>query len=451
MLEKKQKNKIIQLAILMMVVSLLIFLVLLERHIMISNKIMRGVFVEDIYLGGRSARDAKALIEPLFDKALERKVMIKGKDNRWSYLPSQLKVKPNVEKTVNKILLVGRQGYFWERWWSRWQVKKYSLHVPLVFEVNEDAIANTISFIAEKINTKPQNAEIIITKSNKIEIVPETYGKELDQEESKSRLRHMLLSSSADSMELVETLLRPDLTAQEIERWEINDIIATFETKFNSGNKSRSFNIKKAAQALDKTVIMPNQVFSFNKIVGPRTKEAGYKEALVIENNRFIPGVGGGVCQVSTALYNAALRANLAIIERHPHSLPVSYVPAGLDATVSYNTIDLKFINSYPNPILLHTKYQPGKLTILIFGKKESVPKVKITRRVIKYYSPETEIIQDPIVPPGVTLIEEKGRRGMEVEVKREIIINGKVFSQEILTLDKYKAQNSIVKICPRG
>ena len=124
------------------------------------------------------------------------------------------------------------------------------------------------------------------------------------------------------------------ITEEDLKKLKIEKLYGQFTTWFNPAKKSRTQNIIKAAQALNDYFLAPGQEFSFNEVVGPRTKEAGYNEAPIILNNQFVEGIGGGVCQVSSTLYNVLLRTNLPITERHPHSLPVRYVPKGMDAAV---------------------------------------------------------------------------------------------------------------------
>ncbi|EHL08831.1 VanW-like protein [Desulfitobacterium hafniense DP7] len=143
--------------------------------------------------------------------------------------------------------------------------------------------------------------------------------------------------------------------------------LAEFSTHFNVNEVNRTENIRLAAEAIDGARLAPGEIFSFNETVGERTMAAGYKEAVVIEGNRFIPGIGGGICQVSSTLFNAANQAHLEIVERHHHSLPVGYVPPGQDATVFYAVLDFKFKNNTKEPLVLRTWVEGGTLTIKIY------------------------------------------------------------------------------------
>ena len=148
------------------------------------------------------------------------------------------------------------------------------------------------------------------------------------------------------------------------------DRISIFTTKYDASNRNRSTNLELAASKINGTVVMPGEVFSYNKTVGKRTVEAGYKEAAGFSGGRVVPMLGGGICQVSSTLYDAVLYANLGIVERHNHMFQVAYIDTGKDATVVYGSLDFKFENTRKYPIMLQASARSGLLQIKVYGKK---------------------------------------------------------------------------------
>ena len=144
-------------------------------------------------------------------------------------------------------------------------------------------------------------------------------------------------------------------------------LLSSFTTRFDASNESRVHNIRLAADKIAGAVVLPRAEFSFNKRVGKRTAENGFKESVVIFDGEFVKGVGGGVCQLSTTLFNAALRAGLRVTESRNHSLTVSYVPPSLDAMVSEYS-DLKFVNPFDTPVYLNAAVRGGSVTGECFG-----------------------------------------------------------------------------------
>lgn len=151
-----------------------------------------------------------------------------------------------------------------------------------------------------------------------------------------------------------------------VEAVPVNTPIGSYSTAYNP-NISRAVNIALAASRINGVVIQPGEDFSFNQTILPRTAANGYVEANVIVNKRYVLGTGGGICQVSSTLYAAMLTAGLPATERHPHSLDVGYIPAGMDATISGNTLDLKFTNIFAEPIQIQAAADQGTLTISLY------------------------------------------------------------------------------------
>ena len=142
---------------------------------------------------------------------------------------------------------------------------------------------------------------------------------------------------------------------------------------YNAGNTNRTTNLKLAVNKINGTVLLPNEEFSYNKVVGERTISAGYKMAATYSNGAVVDGLGGGICQISSTLYDAVVMANLNVTTRRNHQFVTSYVPAGKDATVVWGSQDFKFVNSRKNPIRITATVQGGVATVQIWGVKEEV------------------------------------------------------------------------------
>ncbi len=169
--------------------------------------------------------------------------------------------------------------------------------------------------------------------------------------------------------------------------------IAEYATHYNPNNETRTHNVRTAANKVDGIVVPSGYVFSFNQVVGKRTVVAGYEEASVIKDGEFVDGLGGGVCQTSSTIFEAVLRANCKIVERHPHSLKVSYVPLGGDATVSWGSQDFQFKNSLDTDIQLRLSCSDGTLTCSVWAKEAidvGEVNIEITEKDETYYLTRT-------------------------------------------------------------
>ncbi|TGE34630.1 VanW family protein [Desulfosporosinus sp. Sb-LF] len=240
------------------------------------------------------------------------------------------------------------------------------------------------------------------------------------------------------------------VTTESINTLAFDTVIGESTTKFSVSEGNRSANLTAAAKALDRKVIRPGETFSFNDTVGPREPETGYKEAYVIINGEYVKGTGGGVCQVSSTLYNAVLLSNLKIVERMPHAVAVSYVLPGQDATVNYPNIDFKFNNDTSNLLYLRSNVKSGVLTLQIWGKKLG-KSVRIERQVEKIMNYKTEKRTDRKLPAGRIVQEQKGSKGVVVNTWRVIRDGNGNETKQFLGRDLYAPANRILRVGSRG
>jgi len=227
----------------------------------------------------------------------------------------------------------------------------------------------------------------------------------------------------------------------------INEVVTEFTTHFSTGKKSRCNNIHLASSRLNGLVLLPGDRMSFNDTVGRRTVKGGFQVAGVYKNGKHDVDVGGGICQVSTTLYNAALLADLKILQRHNHSMPVPYVPLGQDATVDYGALDLEIENNTAGPIAICSEYHPGKLTFRVLGKKDPGLTVKIESAGKQRWNPGTQLVSDPTLAPGQKKVLDKGASGESVKTYRVVYRDGKEVRRESLGMSYYKGGQKVIAV----
>lgn len=224
--------------------------------------------------------------------------------------------------------------------------------------------------------------------------------------------------------------------------------LSIYKTNYDAGYRDRSTNLRLAANKINGLVLMPGEEFSFNKVVGKRTIQDGYKNAPIYQNGKVVDGLAGGICQISSTLYNAVLLANLEIVERRNHNFTSTYVPAGRDATVVYGAIDFKFKNSREYPIKLISSVSGGIASFEIKGIKQEVEyDVRIQTQVIQTIPFSEEQIEDSSIAQGTKQLVQGGHNGSKVNSYRVLFLNGNEISRELLANDTYKVMNRIVKI----
>ena len=226
-------------------------------------------------------------------------------------------------------------------------------------------------------------------------------------------------------------------------------VVAEYTTNFPTSNRPRCANIKLASAKLDGVILMPGESLSFNGTVGRRTTQAGFKLAGVYKAGKHDVGIGGGICQVSTTLYNASLFANLKIKRRSNHSLPVAYVPLGRDATVDYGSLDLVVQNDTDAPMGVVNTYQPGRLTFRILGKKDPSLKVKVVQEGGRSWGMPVRTVVDRGLPPGSRRIVEPGSSGHSVSTFRLVYRDGKLVERQALGRSSYGGGTRVVAVGP--
>ncbi len=241
----------------------------------------------------------------------------------------------------------------------------------------------------------------------------------------------------------------PEVTADKLRALLFRDVMGEFSSNFSSSSAARASNVTLTAERINGYVLMPGDVFSYDKTVGERTYANGYKEAGVYVGNKVESGIGGGICQTSSTLYSAALYANLEIVSRKSHSLPVSYVPAGQDATIAQGYIDLLIKNNTEYPVKIVAEISGRNVACKILGVKPEGQTVEIINTRTAYYSPGVERVTDESVPKGYKMIQSNGAGGFAVASKRIVKQDGKVVKEENLTSSVYRASDTIEAVNP--
>ncbi|MBC8536878.1 VanW family protein [Feifania hominis] len=275
-------------------------------------------------------------------------------------------------------------------------------------------------------------------------IVPETWGLDFDLDEMKQKVEPGSGKTTLITIETVE----PETTKAELEKLLFADLLAEKRTKLNPNLKGRTSNIRLACSFLNNTILMPDEVFSFNDIVGERTAARGFKEAIIYERGQKVDGLGGGICQVSSTIYSAVLRTEMEIVERKAHVFTVDYVPLGEDATLYWGSIDFRFKNTTGNPILIKAVQESNYVDIKIYGTKDpSVTTTISIKNVTVGTTPyETVYQEDPNMAPGTEKVTQTGNRGYVVEsYKVYKDADGNVVEQKYLSKSRYKPANKII------
>lgn len=502
-------KKILIIFITIFILFLLLFSVIFSIININNKKILIGIKVDNIDISNLEMNEAKEKINNWYNENDKKNIILKYKDFEDNINISSIIVNKKIETAVEEAYKVGREGniiqnnytilstllsgknidsniiynedeinkkideinsklpgvvvknsYYIEdnnliikKGKSGIQVKKDELKQKIKDsikrddkEINipiEDALPGEIDIekIHSEIYKKEQNAYVSQnpTKVN-IEVNGVDFAISLD--ESKE-----LIKEDKDEYIIPLKITIPEITINNLGEDAFPNKLAEFTTRYDASNKNRSTNLELASEKIDGTVILPGEIFSYNKIVGERTISAGYKEAPVYSGGKVVDGIGGGICQLSSTLYNTVVYANLEVTSRSNHRFTTSYVETGRDATVSWGTIDFCFKNTRTYPIKVVSKVEGGVVKVTIYGiKEEKEYDVTIQSTITEKIPYTVNYIDDPNLQEGQEVVQQVGAEGAKSITYKIVKYNGIVVSKTVLSTDTYSPMERIIK-----
>ena len=475
-----------------------------------NSKIISGVKIEGIEVSGLSKDEARIKLETIYTEKVQKEIPIKYNEFESSINPTMIELKYNIDKAVDEAINVGRNNNIFVNNYNILFTLLGKKDINLEMSINEEATKKVIQDIGANLpgiviesSYYIEGENLIITKGKEgiqidteglltkikenldspnisndyieipvtqkvpepididkihseiykevqdayytkdpFEIHPEVEGVDFNVEEAKA----MIQAEDKEEYTIKLTITKPKVTVNDIGTEAFPDKLGTFTTRYDARDKDRTTNLIIACQKLNNQVVLAGDTFSYNKTLGERTIAAGYKNAKVYENGQVVDGIGGGICQISSTLYNAVVDANLSIVERRNHQFVTSYVAAGKDATVVYGMTDFKFKNTRKYPIKIIATAQNGIATISIYGNKEEVEyDVTLEVKQLSTIPTTTKYVEDSSLPVGTEKVKQAGANGVKTETYLVKSLNGKVVSREVISRDTYNAMQRII------
>lgn len=320
------------------------------------------------------------------------------------------------------------------------KTREMNVEIPVVIST---PVSLDIDEVYAKVHKEPVDASY--KEGATFEVINEVNGLDFDKEEAKS-LYIALKPGETAKVDLKVT--EPKIKVADLGDVLFKTLIATYTSKYDTSDKNRVTNLEIAANRCNNTVLYPGDEFSYNKALGHRTTANGYKMGNSFAGGKVVQTIGGGICQVSSTLYNAVLRADLTITDRTAHGMYVQYVPQSTDATVVDNAIDFKFRNDRKYPVKIVTTCENGVMTASIYGVKEAdEPTIDIETKILETIEYTTQKQNDSSMKKGTTKVVQKPVNGYVSEAYKVYYKNGKETSRELISKDKYIPTNEIIKV----
>ncbi|URZ17626.1 VanW family protein [Clostridium felsineum] len=373
---------------------IIIFIVLIGIYIKVQRwekSIYNGISIENIDVSGKSKKQAENIVKKEFDKIVQNKsINLIADENKTMQLKySDVNVKYDIDKAVDAAFNYGKDLSIYDRYRLIKNPKKIEVKVEMTCD--KKALNEWVKNVSNSLNKEPKNATVIRAGEG-FRIIPDEDGKKVNEDKLKKDVEDTIQNNDNNNIKINMDAVKAKTTGDRLKS--INTLISSFNTEYASlSSEERAHNIFLATKAINGMILMPGDVFSFNGVVGERTAIKGYESAPVLVGNKSDMGLGGGICQVSTTLYNAVLTAGVKATERHHHTLPSHYVSLGYDATVDYGTLDYKFKNTLSFPLYIEGSTDGGCVTFNIYSDasllsekykvtsenySDSVPKVKV-------------------------------------------------------------------------
>ena len=407
-----------------------------------DNKIARNTYIKDINVSNLSKEEAK---EKLKSECRIDTITFTYKDKTWNVDPKDIDTNYDIDTTVENAYKINRdEKIFLNTINTIKSIFGKKTYVNIVVNCNDSKVKNELEKISKEIDIKMQNARLDFSYGN-MNIIEEKEGIELDIDATINNLEKSLQNGSYKE-NLVVTKVAPDVTKVDLK--DIDTLLGGYSTTLSDRSADRVENIKLAVERTSGILLMPGEEFSYNEHTGMRTIENGYKKATVIVSGEAVQGVGGGVCQVSTTLYNAVLYSGLDIVKVYNHSIPSSYVNKGRDATVSDSGLDFIFKNNYNQPVYIQNNYSNGVVTCQIYGYNNNKQNIEILTNTDKITSAPVKKEKDATMQKGKEKIIRAGRDAYTVSTYRVYYDNdGKEIKKEKVATSYYPPKEKIIAV----
>ncbi len=409
-----------------------------------------GLYVGDVSLGGMTEEEAEKAVAAKVEELAARQVRLNGDGNEASVAAKELGFAWKNPEELKETACNLAAGNLVQQYMARKDVEKTPVHIPLETEVDEGRVEVFVRENTSGLTAEPQNATIT-RASGAFHITPSVPGRLVDIAATKKALQQQVCSEEKEiTVDVVVAEWAPDITESDLSS--IQDVLGTYTTNFSSSNTSRRKNLANGANKINGHVLMPGQMLSGYECMHPFTTANGYYTAAAYENGRVVDSVGGGVCQIATTLYNAALRAELEINQRQNHSMIVAYVKPSMDAAIAGTVKDIRFTNNYSTPIFVEGRAENGKLTFTIYGRE-----TRPVNRTLDFVSetlssvspgPPTEQL-DMSLAPGSRKQVQSAHQGLKSRLWKIVKVDGVVTEKILLHTDTYNASKAIVLVGP--
>jgi vancomycin resistance protein YoaR len=407
-----------------------------------------GIYVDGVEISGITKEQALKKLQYEFNRNYHSKtISLFYNDRTWIIPLRSISYKFDFDSALKYAYNIGREGSLINRLKVINILKKRPINLIVSGRYDNNIILEKLKIIKKEVDFLgiPSTYNY---NYGKISYTNDVEGRNLDIEINSKLIETQLLNRNFNDVFLIVEAIKPSISLADVK--DLKDVLATYTTKFNMNNYSRTHNIKLASNKINNYLLLPGEEFSMDLALGPRTPGQGFMQAPIIMRNSIIPGTGGGVCQVASTLYNSVLLSMLQVTSRVNHSITLNYVPPGQDATISEGYIDLKFRNNRDYTICIVSEISAGNITTKIIGKKRNEdPMVKLRPIITAVYNPPTpEYVVNESLLDDEIVIRIKEKKGLKVILYRDTYNSqGELINTEKISQDIYKPVRGVISV----
>ena len=408
-----------------------------------SDKIAKNMIVAGVDIGDLNK---KAALKKLTNVAKFKNITLEYDKKKWLLAKDDLDLQINFEKVVDEAYNYNKEDNFFSNLLKTLKADfGEKTNMKLSINYNQAALREKIEEIKTSID-RPIKDATLEEVDGKVKLIPDEPGLDLNLAASFKKAVGNLKNNEFNT-ELNVKKMQAKITANDLKG--MDALLGSYETTFG-GMQNRDFNIKKSTIDSGGIILKPGQEYSFNGLTGEKTLENGYKGAPIIESGKLVIGIGGGVCQTSSTIFNTALLSGMEITTRRNHTIPSDYVSLGRDATVVDGNPgqDFKFKNPFKHPVFVKNYVDGNKIGSQIYGFKDDKQNIKITTEMISSFGGGMKTIVDPSLPAGKRVVEKPARVGYKVLTYRLYLNDdGSVIKSEQVASSSYPSQVGLVRV----
>ena len=419
-----------------------------------AQTIADGVKIGSVDVSGMTGSDAKNAVTEYINSLKTATFTLTGAEDKTVEATAEdMGVTADVDSAVEKAQAVGKSGSLIRRYKETQDLKKSDVVIDMKLQVDKQKTANLLYANGDSLNVKAVNMGLK-RENGVFTVIDGQDGQEVDYVQSVYAINDFLVEQwdgSNNTIQLVVNDVKPEGSEEELAK--VKDVLGTFTTKFPLNSAGRTQNVTRGCESINGSVVYPGEEFSADAAMRPYTEDNGYALAASYSNGTTVESFGGGICQVSTTLYNAVIRAELEVTARFNHSMTVGYVDLSADAAIAGDYKDFKFVNNSDAPIYIEGSCSGGVLTFTVYGE-ETRPanrQVSFESETLETINPEVQYNVTSSQPVGYYHVDQSSHTGYKARLWKVVTVDGVEQSREVFNNSTYKASPKIITVGTGG